>query len=178
MLTIEFAQSGINFLFYTTVFAASLVTLYDFVNGLDQLTVVDEWMSALEQRTFQPVLGQVPQPSGSISTSRQHQKTMAPMISPVLITPAPCTSLAISHCVKTSTYQRKHNQVQAIANPVLVTPAPKEHSGDRQDLALDSLTREQLAKIAQSYGLPHYRPGNRRKTKLELLKDLKPLLQI
>lgn len=178
MLTIELAQSGIDFLFYTTVFAASLITAYDFVNGLDQLTVVDEWMTALEQRTFQPVLGQVPQPSGNISASRRHQSTMAPVINRVLTTPAHCTPLAIPHCVKTRAGERRHNQVQAIANPVIVTPAPKDHSGDRQDTALDSLTREQLAKIAQSYGLPHYRPGNRRKTKLELLSDLKPLLQI
>ncbi len=161
MLTIEFAQDGIDFLFYTTVFAASLITLYDFVNGLDQLSVVDEWVTALEQRTFPPVLGQVPHPIGKISPSRQHQKTMAPIITPVLITPAHCSPLAIPHCIKTRAVKRRHNQVQAIANPVLVTPAPLDHSGDRQDMALDSLTREQRREdstILRTAALPPWKP--------------------
>ena len=40
---------------------------------------------------------------------------------------------------------------------------------------LSSMTRDRLAEIAKAYGIQHYRKGNRRKTKTELIKDLQHL---
>lgn len=161
MLTIEFAQVGIDLLLYTTVWAAGVITLYDFINGLDQLTLIDDWMSAIEQRTFQPVLPQAPQPVANIPPSTRRHNTTTPIANPVLITPAPSTSLLLPRSLKKRAAERR----------------PQSKVGNRQANTLNSLSYSELAKLAKRHGVQIYRPGvNRRKTKPELLADLKPLV--
>lgn len=57
--------------------------------------------------------------------------------------------------------------INMVEDTLALPPTPSTAAPD-----LSSMTREALAEIAKKHGIQHYRKGNRRKTKKELLAEL------